>query len=1154
MCRRSMCLVLLACLFGLTTAVQAERIDWVRAAYWDARYPTGWLEDSIGISIRDGLAAAGYEVLNADQLKEWMTARIADKKYSVVVMCRDITPDTVVETMDTQCTLRRYLDAGGKIVNLADIPFYNQGHVGLVKTGWTNSGAPAILGFDTSASAARDKKQTVILTDAGKKWGLVQTWASARPTVPTGIANLTILASDTAGNAASWVKHYVEGDTFRGYVRLWDVDVTATVRPTLDEIIRVAEYTGLSASKPDPADGKTGVSMQLLQWTAADAAALQYVYLGTDEAAVEAADVSSPEYKAQHSVAQSAYWSPTPLEPGVTYYWRIDTRTAGDTVYAGPVWSFTATPPAAWDPKPANGANYVATDATLNWTAGLSAAQHDVYFGTDRAAVEAGAAEVKKMDKQLDASYTPAGLERGVTYYWRVDELVGADVVPGEVWSFTVRPVVEKADASLIGWWKMDDEKADVAVDSSGWDHYGTLVAGPQWSDGYFGEALKFDGVDDYVDCGTDESIAFSGSVTIMAWVKSQAAVNDGKIASNQNNATGGYKLGIYQNKAEFEIRTAANTAVLNRAATGGVSLGEGTWYHVTGVYSMGQHIRTYVNGTLDREFPTTEVPGVSTGAFMLGRESYSSAYFWSGWMDDVRLYNRALTEQEIAQIMQGDPLLASAPQPAKDARVDVRDATQLDWSAGTTAAQHDVYFGTNRRAVEEAGTSSPEYMGRQTEAGFDLTDKVVFGDCFWRIDEVEADGTTIHQGDVWQFTVADYLFIDEFETYTNDSPTRLFQTWLDSYGYSADDFFDTAYPGNGTGAAVGHDIWAAGTTYTSIAERTFVHGGSQAMPLYYNNASADKKYYSETERVWTSPQDLTAGGATDLSLWFKGRPVRFVESADGKIVMSSMSGDISGTNADYFRYAYRQLTGDGSMTVKVSSLTMTANWPKAGVMIRETLDQTSTRAHMIVTANGRRAFENRAATGGASASMYSAIGAVKFPIWVKVERKGTQFTGYYSEDGVTWTPNTNTGTGAGGASPNPQTIAMGDSVYIGLCVTSNNLGSPAIAELSDVTTTGNVTGSWTIVDIGGVNPANDMDDLYVAIQDKSGKIGIATWPDATIVSDWKNWTIPLSQFAGVDVSAVKKMFIGVGSRTDPQPDGAGLIYLDDIRITMPAE
>jgi hypothetical protein len=91
-------------------------------------------------------------------------------------------------------------------------------------------------------------------------------------------------------------------------------------------------------------------------------------------------------------------------------------------------------------------------------------------------------------------------------------------------------------------------------------------------------------------------------------------------------------------------------------------------------------------------------------------------------------------------------------------------------------------------------------------------------------------------------------------------------------------------------------------------------------------------------------------------------------------------------------------------------------------------------------------------------------------------------------------------------------------------------------------------------VDIGGSNPANDMDDLYVAIQDKAGKVGIATWPDAAIASEWTQWKIPLSEFKGVNLSAISKVFIGVGSRTSPQPAGAGLVYIDDIRIITPAQ
>ncbi len=1153
MCRRLACLVLFTLTLG-PVATEAAQVEWIRAAYWDARVPTNWADEIITASIRDGLQAAGYEILDAGQLKVWMDARIADGKYSVVVLCRDIVPDTVTETLSASCTLRRYLDAGGKVVHYADIPLYNQGHMDNTKTAWQDYGAQNILGFNT-AGATRDSNQVVKLTAAGTEWGLTQTWQSVRPALPTATTNWTILATDNAGNAAAWVKHYVVGDTFRGFVRIWDFNVTATVRPTLDEIIRVAEYSGSKASNPRPADGATGVTMPAVQWDGVKNTTAHQVYLGTDKAAVGAATRSSPEFKGQQSIVQNAYIFI--LAPGTTYYWRIDELLADGTVLTGNVWSFTAASQAAWAPKPANGTTYVSPDVTLEWMPGASAMMgHDVYLGTDRAAVEAGAAETRKASAQLGLSYALTGLERGMTYYWRVDE-VAAATVPGPVWSFTVSPVIAKADPSLIGWWKMENENSAAAVDSSGWDHHGMLVAGPQWVEGYAGDALRFDGFDDYVNCGQDSAFAFSGSVTITAWVKSGTVGNDGKIASNQNNSTGGYKLGVYQNKAEFEIRPAANTpAILNRSVAGGTTIQAGVWYHVAGVYSMGQYIRTYINGVLDRELATTDVVGVSNGAFMIGRESYANSYFWLGLIDDVRIYNRALSETEIAEVMQGDPLQARDPQPVTGSTVDIRDVAELSWSAGTGAARHDVYFGTDREAVRAAESSAPEYKGRQSATGYSLAGLVEMGggSYFWRIDEVEADGTTIHKGNVWKFAVPGYLIVDEFENYTNDSPNRLFQTWLDGYGYSVNEFFPKGYLGNGTGSGVGHDIWTTGTTFTSIAERSFVHGGAQAMPLYYYNDSADTKYYSETERDWTTPQDLKAGGATDLSLWFKGRPVKFLQKPDGSYVVSSTSGDISSTSNDFFRFVYKRLDGDGSMIVKVSDLTATHQWAKAGVMIRETLDVTSTRAHMITTPIGRVAFENRATTGGNSASVYTAVGAVPLPVWLKVERKGTQFWGYYSKDGANWTQVSNAN-GGGGTGPNPQTITMAGTVYIGLCVASNNTVSTAVANMSNVTTTGTVTGDWTVADVGTeaqINPANDADDLYVAIQDKAGKVAVATWPDGTGVIDWTQWKIPLSQFTGVDTSAVTKIYIGVGSRNNPQPDGTGLIYIDDIRVIKP--
>jgi hypothetical protein len=218
--------------------------DWeYRAAYWDSRYRTNWATDANSITVRDGLVAAGYTILDADQLKTWMNARIADKKLSVVVFCRDNAPDTVVESVDATCTLRRYLDAGGKIVFYADIPFYDIAHADGTWDNPADAGAPAILGFNTS-SAPRDTYDTVTITGAGASWGLAQTWSSQRPAAAGITTNLTVLATDAAGNAPAWVKHYLPRDKARGFVRIWDTTGT----PPVADVISVAESKGALAA------------------------------------------------------------------------------------------------------------------------------------------------------------------------------------------------------------------------------------------------------------------------------------------------------------------------------------------------------------------------------------------------------------------------------------------------------------------------------------------------------------------------------------------------------------------------------------------------------------------------------------------------------------------------------------------------------------------------------------------------------------------------------------------------------------------------------------------------------------------------------------------------------------------------------------------
>ncbi len=213
-------------------------ISWERAAYWDGRYPSTWAGG--GEAVRDVLEYTGYEILDAERLKAWMDTRVMDGKSSVVVFCKDVAPDTVLESMSSNCTLRRYLEAGGKIIWYADIPMYYQGHADGTLTNYGPDGSINILGFN-AANGSWDSEDEVVFTTDGSAWGLTETWRSVRPTATGG---LRILARDTGGNAAAWVKHYIYGDDYRGFVRLFD----RAGEPNINDLRRVAEYPNV----PEP--------------------------------------------------------------------------------------------------------------------------------------------------------------------------------------------------------------------------------------------------------------------------------------------------------------------------------------------------------------------------------------------------------------------------------------------------------------------------------------------------------------------------------------------------------------------------------------------------------------------------------------------------------------------------------------------------------------------------------------------------------------------------------------------------------------------------------------------------------------------------------------------------------------------------------------
>ncbi|MGE5293398.1 MAG: LamG-like jellyroll fold domain-containing protein [Solirubrobacterales bacterium] len=461
-------------------------------------------------------------------------------------------------------------------------------------------------------------------------------------------------------------------------------------------------------------------------------------------------------------------------------------------------------------------------------------------------------------------------------------------------------------------------------------------------------------------------------------------------------------------------------------------------------------------------------------------------------------------------------PVQAFEPVPS-DAATAVSIDTNLSWRPGREAASHKVYIGTDGDAVAEgAVTAAATIEHDYTPASLDFAMTY-----FWKVDETGEAGT--YAGDLWSFTTQEFAPIDDFEAYNDDvdAETTIWHAWIDGLTNEA------------SGSQVGYD-------QSPFAETTIVHGGKQAMPMMYDNSKSP--YYSEAERTFDTPQNFTGNGAESLRVYYRGLSPAFQETASGDVLMNGIGVDIWGT-ADQFRFAYKNLTGNGSMVVRVNSLHNSNAWAKAGVMIRANTDPGSVHAFMALTPGGAgggngASFQRRLTVDGTSASTDSTV-LISAPYWVKLDRTGDKFSAYLSPDGVTWTQ-----------LGESLTITMPNAALIGLALCSHDAVIVTGAEFSDVATTGGVTGAWQMAEIGVAQPAgNSAEPVYVTVKDSSGKSKtvMSSESAASARMSWQEWVIPLSEFTGVKMTAVDSIVIGVGNRTAPAAGGTGTIYVDDL-------
>lgn len=489
------------------------------------------------------------------------------------------------------------------------------------------------------------------------------------------------------------------------------------------------------------------------------------------------------------------------LAPGTTYYWRVDeVADDGVTIHTGDTWSFSTVALAPHTPAPAQGAKWMDTETDLNWSAGRDTVMYDVYFGTDPDAVANGTGDTLK-SRESSTSHALAALEENTTYYWRVDGFE-ADAVTqhaGPLWHFTTTGPGGGIKAQYYQY-SADSPPtpAETAFDEN--ELWLTRID-PQINFDFDATPVETLGSDRF-------SAKWIGEVEV-----------------------------AFSEPYSFSTRT-----------------DDGLKLWVNGQLLITNW--TLHGATIDTSKPVDLIAG----------QRYPLEMWWfensGGAMAELYWASPSTPRQLIPQGALSEPRMARRPLPNNHAE-NVMQTPILSWAGGDKVGQHDVYFGTDAQAVANADTTTADiYRGRQ-----DVNERVFHPGplawnqtYYWRVDEVnELEAESPWTGSVWQFTTADFLVVDDFELYTDDITDRIFQTWIDGWGYSEP---EPGNPGNGTGSTVGY-------TQIPFTERTIIHTGNQSMPLAYNNAEAP--FYSETVRTWETAQDWTVNAVDTLILWLRG-------------------------------------------------------------------------------------------------------------------------------------------------------------------------------------------------------------------------------------------------------------------------------------------
>jgi len=237
-----------------------------------------------------------------------------------------------------------------------------------------------------------------------------------------------------------------------------------------------------------------------------------------------------------------------------------------------------------------------------------------------------------------------------------------------------------------IGTWNLDEGKGATAADSAGGND--GMVAGASWtSDSAQGSALRFDGIDDYVLVSDSDSLN-PDYVTFSLWFKADSLIDNSGLIAKGSGSGRQYWAWIYEGNLSLEIDEGSHHNYV-------YPLSVGRWYHLAVAYD-GNTVTTYVNGVKVNSYSQQTGPIISDASPLYFGMLPDFAHF-AGTIDEVKLYDRALTASEIAQLYGNQASRCGALDTDKDNRISTVElmSSLKGWRAGNIAF-NDIYYAIN--------------------------------------------------------------------------------------------------------------------------------------------------------------------------------------------------------------------------------------------------------------------------------------------------------------------------------------------------------------------------------------------------------------------------------------------------------------------------